>query len=227
MIAIIVIICIAAVIAFLLSIKITLKIRYTEKLEVYLKILFIKIRMYPSKKKKKRYKHSMSKKEAQRIKNSLKKKSKKEKKKDAKKKKKEEEKKKEDESVDTMSIISIIFNFVKSFVALFAKAIRLKASRLKIIVAAEDAAEAALTYAAVTQSINVLFPLLDGLKTVKKLPRGKELSVDIDYLTDEPSLDVDVELYIRVIGALGALCRAAIRAFKKAVKNEIKKLESK
>ena len=219
--ALIVIICIAATVALLLSIKITLKIRYTEKLEVYLKIFFVKIKLYPSKKKKKRYKHSMSKKEAQKIKDSLKKKPKKTKK------KKKEEKSKDDEKVDTASIVSIILSFVKNFIDLFARAIRLKASRIKIIVATEDAAQTALTYAAVTQSINILFPLLDKLKTVKKLPHGKELSVDIDYLSDEPSFDVDLELYIRVAGALGAVCKAAIRAFKKAVKNEIKKLERK
>ena len=219
--ALIVIICIAATVALLLSIKITLKIRYTEKLEVYLKIFFVKIKLYPSKKKNKRYKHSMSKKEAQKIKDSLKKKPKKTKK------KKKEDKSKDDEKVDTASIVSIILSFVKNFIDLFARAIRLKASRIKIIVATEDAAQTALTYAAVTQSINILFPLLDKLKTVKKLPHGKELTVDIDYLSDEPSFDVDLELYIRVAGALGAVCKAAIRAFKKAVKNEIKKLERK
>ena len=219
--ALIVIICIAATVALLLSIKVTLKIIYTENLAVYLKIFFIKIKLYPSKKKNKRYKHSMSKKEAQKIKDSLKKKPKKTKK------KKKEEKSKDDEKVDTASIVSIILSFVKNFIDLFARAIRLKASRIKIIVATEDAAQTALTYAAVTQSINILFPLLDKLKTVKKLPHGKELSVDIDYLSDEPSFDVDLELYIRVAGALGAVCKAAIRAFKKAVKNEIKKLERK
>jgi hypothetical protein len=74
---------------------------------------------------------------------------------------------------------------------------------------------------------NILFPLLDKAKAVKKLPNGKDLSVDIDYLSDEPRFDVDIELYIRVGGALGAVCRAAIRAFKKAVKRELKKLENK
>ena len=42
--ALIIIISIAAIVALLLSIKITLKIRYTEKLEVYLKIFFVKIK---------------------------------------------------------------------------------------------------------------------------------------------------------------------------------------
>ena len=219
----IVIISIVTVIALLLSIKITLKIRYTEKLEVYLKIFFVKIRLYPSKDKKKRYKHSMSKREARKIKESLKKKPKK-----VKKKKKEEKNKKEEkESPDALSIASIILSFVKNFVGLFAKAIRVKASRIKITVACEEAAQTALTYAAVTQSINVLFPLLDDLKTVKKLPKGKELEINIDFLSETPTMDIDLELYVRVGRALGAVCGAAINAFKKAVKDQIKKLEKK
>ena len=120
---------------------------------------------------------------------------------------------------------SIVISFVKNFIELFAKSIRVKASRIKLTIATEDAAETALTYTAVTQSVNVLFPLLDGLKAVKKLPRGKELSVDADFLSDKSSADVDVELYVRVGSAVGALCKAAIRAFKKAVKDQIKRLE--
>ena len=218
MIAGIIIICVAAIIALLFSIKVTLKIRYNESLTVYLKILFVKIQLYPSKKKKKKYPHSMSKRKAKKIKDSLKKKPKKEKKK-----KKEKEEKYEKD--DLISIISIVISFVKNFIELFAKSIRVKASRIKLTIATEDAAETALTYTAVTQSVNVLFPLLDGLKAVKKLPRGKELSVDADFLSDKSSADVDVELYVRVGSAVGALCKAAIRAFKKAVKDQIKRLE--
>ena len=223
MIALIIIICIVAIIALLLSVKITLKIRYTDKLRVFLKVFFVKIQLYPKKDKRKRYPHSMSKKKAQKIKNSLKKKPKKLKKK--KKIDEEEEAEEREEKTDLISIVSIVFSFVRNFVALFAKAIRVKASRLKITVATDEAAKTALTYTAITQSINVLFPMLDELKTVKKLPHKKELSVNIDYLSDTPTLDIDVELYIRIGGILKAVCGAAIKAFKKAVKNEIKKLE--
>ena len=224
MIPLIVIICVLAVIAFLLSIKITLRIKYTDSLSVYLKIFFVKIKLHPSKKEKKRYPHSMSKRKAQKIKDSLKKKSKKKKEK-----KKAEVTEKENEEAtdknDLLSIISIVLSFVRSFIRLFSRAIRIKASRLKVTVATEEAAQTALTYTAITQSINLFFPLLDGLKNVKKLPRGKELSVDIDYLSDTPTLDIDIELYIRVGRALKAVCGAAINAFKKAVKDQLRKLE--
>ena len=221
MIPLIVIISIVAVIAFLLSIKVTLKISYTDKLAVYLKILFIKIKLYPQKDKKTRYPKSMSKRKAKKIRDSLKTKKKKPKK--VKKKENDEEK----ESTDMLSILSIVSSFIKHFIRLFTKSIRLKASRINIIVATEDAAKTAITYAAVTQSINLLFPVLDDLKTVKKLPNGKNLSVTVDFLDDKPTLDIDLELYVRIGGALKAVCGAAIHAFKKAVKDQMKNLEKK
>ena len=71
--ALIVILSIALLIALLLSTKVLLQIRYDDSLTVYLRVLFVKIRLYPSEKEKKKYPHSMSKRKAQRIKDSLKK----------------------------------------------------------------------------------------------------------------------------------------------------------
>ena len=231
--ALIIILCIVAIIALLLFTKVTLRISYKESLCVVLKILFIKIRLYPTKKKEKRYKHSMSKRKAKRIRNSLKKKPKKERKIFKKKKKKEdtEEKKKSKEKKlsknDILSIISIIISFVKNFIRLFSGSIRLKASRIHLIVATDNAASTAITYGAVTEGINVLFPLLDGLKTVKKLPFGKDLSVGVDFLAEEPTIDIEIEIYIRIIRALGSVLGATAKAFKKAIKDQMKRLERK
>lgn len=229
MVALIIILCIVAILALLLLTKVTLRIRYKESLCIDLKILFIKLRIYPSKKKPKRYRHSMSKRKAKKIRDSLKKKPKKERK-IFKKKKKDEEKDKEEKKLDKndiLSIISIIINFVKNFIRLFSKSIRLKASRIHLTVATDNAASTALTYAAVTESINVLFPLLDGIKAVKRLPHGKDLSVNVDFIAEEPTIDIEIELYIRVIRALGSVLGASIKAFKKAVKDQIKRLERK
>ena len=229
MVALIIILCIVAILALLLLTKVTLRIRYKESLCIDLKILFIKLRIYPSKKKPKRYRHSMSKRKAKKIRDSLKKKPKKERK-IFKKKKEDEEKDKEEKKLDKndiLSIISIIINFVKNFIRLFSKSIRLKASRIHLTVATDNAASTALTYAAVTESINVLFPLLDGIKAVKRLPHGKDLSVNVDFIAEEPTIDIEIELYIRVIRALGSVLGASIKAFKKAVKDQIKRLERK
>ena len=222
--ALIVILSIALLIALLLSTKVLLQIRYDDSLTVYLRVLFVKIRLYPSEKEKKKYPHSMSKRKAQRIKDSLKKKQKKEPKKKKKRKSKEKEKEPK-EAPDLISILSIITSFVKSFLRLFAGSVRIRSSRLHIVVASEDAADTAIAYGALTQAVNLLFPMLDGIKTFKHLPRGKELSVRADFLSDTPKIDADVELYIRVGSALKAVCLAAIRAFKGAVKRQLRQLE--
>ena len=222
--ALIVILSIALLIALLLSTKVLLHIRYEESLTVYLRVLFVKIRLYPSEKEKKKYPHSMSKRKAQKIKDSLKKKQKEEPKKKKKRKSKGKEKEPK-EAPDLISILSIITNFVKSFLRLFAGSVRIRSSRLHIVVAAEDAADTAIAYGALTQAVNLLFPMLDGIKAFKHLPRGKELSVRADFLSDTPKIDADVELYIRVGSALKAVCLAAIRAFKGAVKRQLRQLE--
>lgn len=226
--ALIIILAIVILIALLLSVKVVLRITYADSLAIYLKILFVKIRLYPSKKREKKYPHSMSRRKAKKIKDSLegkKKLSKKKKKKQKKDKKGKPDK--EEEAPDLISIVSIVTSFVKSFLKVFAGSVRLKFSRLKIVVASEDAATTAITYGAVTQGINVLFPLLEGIKNVKKLPPKKELSVRADFLSDSPSVDIDVNIYIRVGGALKALLVAAARTFKKAVKDQLKRLERK
>ena len=220
--ALIVILSIALLIALLLSTKVLLQIRYDDSLTVYLRVLFVKIRLYPSEKEKKKYPHSMSKRKAQKIKDSLKKKQKGEPKKKKKRKSKEKEPK---EAPDLISILSIITSFVKSFLRLFAGSVRIRSSRLHIVVAAEEAADTAIAYGTLTQAVNLLFPMLDGIKTFKHLPRGKELSVRADFLSDTPKIDADVELYIRVGSALKAVCLAAIRAFKGAVKRQLRQLE--
>ena len=222
--ALIVILSIALLIALLLSTKVLLQIRYDDSLTVYLRVLFVKIRLYPSEKEKKKYPHSMSKRKAQKIKDSLKKKQKGEPKKRKKRKSKEKEKEPK-EAPDLISILSIITSFVKSFLRLFAGSVRIRSSRLHIVVAAEDAADTAIAYGTLTQAVNLLFPMLDGIKTFKHLPRGKELSVRADFLSDTPKIDADVELYIRVGSALKAVCLAAIRAFKGAVKRQLRQLE--
>lgn len=215
--ALIIIFSIIVLLALLLSLKITLRITYEDSLRVYLKVFFVKTRLYPSKKKEKKYPHSMSKRKARKIKDSLQKKSK------PKKKKKKEEK--PIEKNDLISIVSITTNFVKNFISTFTRAVRIKFSRMHITVASEDAATTAILYGAITQSVNVLFPLIDNIKNVKKLPSGKELSVRADFLTDKPTVDIDINLYVRVGGALKALFSAGIRTFKKAVRDKIKELE--
>ena len=221
--ALIIIFCIALAFALLLSTKIILRIKYEDKLVAYIRILFIKIPLYPKKDKKKRYPHSMSKRKAKKIKDSLNKKKKKKPKKEKKGKKEPEKKDKN----DILSIISIITSFVKHFLKKFVGSARIKVARLHVTVATDEAAKTAVMYGAVSQSVNVLFPMLEGIKNFKKLPKENELSVKPNFLSEKSTVKADVTLYVRVGGALKAIIGAAAKAFKKAVSNQFKKLENK
>ena len=234
MIPLIIILCVAAIIAFLLSMKVTLRIKYCDALKIYLKIFFVKIRLYPFIKIKKRYRHSMSKRKAEKIKKSLQKKPKKESKKSEKSKKtpkKEKSKEKTNEfklePSDILAILAIITEFIKSFTTRFSRSVRIKASRLNIVIACDDAASTAIAYGAVTQGINVLFPLLDGIKNFKKLPKGKNLSVVADFVAESSSIDVDIEIYVRVIKVIFSFIVSVFKAFTRAVKDRMKVLERK
>ena len=209
--AIIVIVCIAIFIALLLSVRIVLRIKHEEKLVIYLRILFVKIKLYPNKKKKKRYPQSMSRKKAEKIKRELAKESEK------KKEKKDADHKvgKKKEETDVISLLSIMATFIKNFVQLFMNSVRIKASKLHVTVASDSAAKTAILYGAVSQAVNVIFPLIDDLKPVKKLPTGKDLSVETDFLSEKPSITADITIYVTVGGALKALLVSATRTFKK------------
>lgn len=223
---IIIILSILLLITLLLSMKVILQIRYEGALTVSLRVLFIKIQLYPSKSKfkKKPYPHSMSKRKAQKIKDEL------SKDKPKKKKKKSEKAEKvatdsDSDSPDIASMISIITSFVKNFLKLFAGSVRIRSSLLHITVAAEDAAETAVAYGAVSQAINILFPIISSVKNFKRLPKGKELWVKADFLSEKSTVDVNVELYVRVAGALKTLILSVYRAFRKAVKKQMLQLD--
>ena len=224
--ALIIIASIALVLALLLSTKIILRIRYEETLTVYLRVLFIKIPLYPKKDKKKRYPHSMSRRKARKIKESLTKKKKKPSK-SSKKKKDSKEKPEKKEKNDLLSILSIIISFVKYFLRVFLKSVRVKVAKLQITVATEEAGKTAVLYGAVSQSVNTLIPLLENIKNFKKLPKGNDLMVDADFLLDKSTIKTDITLYVRVGSALKAIIGAAVKSFKKAVATEMEKLEKK
>ena len=225
MLALIIIFCIALAFALLLSTKIILRIKYDDKLIAYIRILFIKIPLYPKEERKKRYPHSMSRRKAKKIKDSLTKKKKE--KKPSKKSKDEKEKSEKKDKNDILSMISIITAFVKNFLKKFLNSARIKVAKLHVTVATDEAAKTAVMYGAVSQSVNVLFPMLEGIKNFKKLPKEKDLLVEPDFLSDKSRIDADITLYVRVGGALKAIIYACAKAFKKAVSDQIKKLENK
>lgn len=219
--ALIVIGAILLFLVFLLSLKATVTVAYADEVRLFVRVLFVKIKILPSKEKK--YPHSMSARKARRLKKKrLKKLRKKLEKKRGKQAEKEQKKRdvalgkaeKEKKSPsEILAIISLVCSLVGKIVKTFFKHLRIKLVRINLKIATDDAATTAVTYGAVSQTMNLLFALLDGVKTVK-LPKNEEINVYPDFCSEDTEIDLKIEFSIRVWHILHVAAVALARVVK-------------
>lgn len=216
--ALVVIGCIILFFVFILCLKATITVEYKNEVTLYVKVLFIKIRILPSKKKKSGP-HSMSDKKAEKIKAKLlAKKEKKKKKKQEKKSAKLAEKHKKKKSLsDILDIMSLAKDILSRVIKIFFSHLKVKIARLKIKVATGDAASTAIAYGLISQAAMYLFTLLSPLDGLT-FPREKDTEIVCDYLSDEMEIDLKISLSIRVwhvlhvgFGALGELIKHKLK----------------
>ena len=222
--ALIIIGCILLFFLFLLSLKATITIAYHDQVTLSVRVLFVKIGILP--KKEKKGARSMSAAKAARIRKKMAKKA--AKKRDAAKEKQEKKDAKRAESsqkkkksiADILDIISLVSKLAKEVIRRFFKHLRISVARLKVKVATPDAASTAIAYGAITQSVNLLIPILEEVKNFR-LPDATELSVEADFLSDSPDIDVQLSFSIRVwhvldiaIGAAGAFLKHQLKKLK-------------
>lgn len=236
--ALLVIACILLFFLLILCLKLTFVIGYNEEVTLTLRVLFLKLPFLPAKKEKKAGPHSMSEKKAKKLREKLRQK---QLKKDEKKQKKAREKaaKKEAEKEaskekkkmslpDILDLIALVRKVLAKFIRLFFRHLRIDVARLKIRVAMGDAATTAIAYGVITQAVNVLFPLLEQVKTFS-LPRSGDIDVVADFTGDAIEADVEFSFSIRVwhifhvlFGAIGV----AIKHFVKKLFRDAKKKAS-
>ncbi len=197
--------CIVLFFVFLLSLKATVTIMYSGEVRLFVKVLCFKINILPAKEKKR--KQSLSAKQAAKIRL---KRTKKEKKKKEKKKQKNQAKLEKKQAIEEgtvqkkkmspgeiLDLISLVVNLLKKVIGKFFGHLRIKVARIRLVIATGDAATTAITYGAVTQGINVIFPLLEGIKNFK-LNRNADIYVATDFASEEMQIDICVSLSLRV-----------------------------
>ncbi len=221
--------CILVFFVFLLTLKATVTIMYSGEVELFVKVLCFKIKILPAKEKKRT--QSMSAKKAAKIKAKLqaKEKKKKEKKKQKKKDKLEKKqalaegtvKKEKKTPGDILDLISLVTNLLKKVIGKFFGHLRIKVARIRLVIGTGDAATTAITYGAVTQGINVIFPLLEGIKNFK-LNRNADIDVAADFAAETTEIDICVSLSLRVwhlfhvvFAALGELIKYVFKSLKR------------
>ena len=182
----------------LLLIKIKLNIILDGELKIYLKVLFLKIRLFPSKKKQKKKKP-------------------KDKEEKPKKEKKPKEKVAEDgEEKPKPSIfdyIKIICDVVKLFFKKFAKHFHIKLAKIHVRVATGDAASTAILYGAISQSLAYLIATLNAVTRLDGLKRA-DILIYPDYLSDKFEAKINITFGLRLIGVVDAGLRSLFRFLK-------------
>ncbi len=221
--ALIVIGCILLFFVFILSLKAKITVVYDGEVALYLKVLFINIKILP-KNKKKKGPHSMSEKKAKRIKAKLdakaeKKRLKKRQKKQSKLAEKHEPKQKKSLS-EVLEIISLVKDIAGTVIKKFFGHLRIDMARLKINVATGDAATTALAYGAVSQAAMYLFTVLSPVKGFS-FPDEKNTDISCDYLSDSMTVDIKISFSLRVwhvfhvaFAALGKLISHKLKSIK-------------
>lgn len=182
--------------AFLLSLRGTLTVSYKEKLTLTLRVLFVKVRLYPKKDKTKKAR-SMSAKKAERIEKKIKTKSKK-------KlfggvgKKKDDSQKDEKKSIgEILETLQLSLTLIKTVLGKFFGHLRVRVAKFNIKVATADAATTAVAYGAVCQVVSTIIAVLEQAKNINGLSR-KEINIESDFVNDTPTADIKVSFSIRV-----------------------------
>ena len=207
-------------------IKASVTIAYADEITLYVKVLFFKIPILPKKEPKKIKGMSASK--ARKIRKKLEKKALK---KELAAKEKAEAKKEQEKSAqkktpnEIISIIKMVSDLAVTVINRFARHLRIHIAKIKLVIASEDAATTALLYGTVSQSINLFFPVLERVKNFPKL-RNADISVDCDFASTEPQIDIKLGFSIRVWQVLHIALSALVTFLKHKLKSDAKKQES-
>ena len=184
----------ALLILLLLSLRVRLTVRAKEAVVLELKILFLRFRLYPKKKRIKPRDYSA-------------KKLARAKKKSTKRPKKEKRKKshgKEDAPLATKLTlrdkIALMRALCAALIRRTKKHLRLHAARLHIRVATGDPATTALAYGAVSQSVAYLLAALDQVTRLKAA--DPEVGVQADFLAERSEIKAHLIFSMRVWGVL-------------------------
>lgn len=214
--------------ALLLLLRIRISIILRDEVVLSLSILCFRVRLFPRKKKKIKWRR-YSPKRAARI---AAKKEKKAARKAAKKAKKATAKhiattERPQEKMTLAEKLVLVRALAATLFRKTGKHLKLRAARLHIRVATGDAASTAILYGAVSGVLASLLALLSRITALRA--REPQVAVIADYLSEKPSADVKLIFSIRVWGALATLLAVAISYLraKVAQKNARKRKQTK
>lgn len=205
----------------IMFLRVSVIIEADESARVFLKILFIKIKLVPKERKKvdprdfeikkfRRRQEKEKKKALAKQKSKSQKDAKKKQKKELAKQKEKEQPKKKMSASEIVDLVGLVSKLVGTFFVRFAKRLRLDLAKIHITVGGEDAASTAITYGVVCQGVAVVVDALDKITNVTPA-KDKDISVGVDFLSDKMKLDIKLAASLRVWHVFDMLLSVAIR----------------
>ena len=171
--------------ALLLSLKVNITVSYKQELRVYLRVLFVRIRLFPKKVKyKEEKKHKKKKKEPAPSKPTT-----------------------EEEAEKPISPVKVVWEIREAILKLSGKAmnkLHFKFARLNIEVGCSDAAKTAIVYGTVVQSVAYLIEILSNISNVE-ISRFSDINVTSNFISQKSRAEGKITLYIRVFSAFTVL----------------------
>lgn len=177
---------IVVLISLVLALRVNLNIVYEDELKVFLRILFVKIRLYPARKKK--YKH-----------------------KDKKKSKKDKptyvtRKSSDPKPKNLIDNIKLITDVISEFFKAFSDHLHVKLAKIYIKVATPDAAQTAILYGLVGSAVECLVAVIDSITNLQKI-KDHAIIVEPDFLSDKPRAQINITLSSSGFGAIRTLIK--------------------
>lgn len=201
---------IAAVLAFLFAvfflINIHIIIKYGETLCVYIRVLFLRINIYPPKKKKqaKKFKKKATPKAGRTA--------------------EQKPKKSFFSKGDTLETLGMIAEWLGRLFETLSRKLGIRVKRFDISVGTEDAAQTAVLYGAITSASSVIFRLL-AENSRFALSRGAR--VRADFASEKTSADIKLDIFINISGIIALLRTIPKKLLRQVLSNEKSENETK
>ncbi|MBQ2765512.1 MAG: DUF2953 domain-containing protein [Clostridia bacterium] len=213
----------AAIIALILLLKISIKVKIVGDTKLTLGIGIFRIPLFPTKEKTLKLSDYKIKKFRKRLAKSESKDKKKSKKKNAKLQTKHkrigasQSKSGDtgDSESDIMGLLSKLIGVVRVFAERFGHHLHIKVKRLVIIIATPDAAQTAVLFGAVCGAVQCLMELLYNTMHVK-LPSADNIRVEPDFISEKIRSEADITFSFRLYQAFDILIRSAAAYLKKS-----------
>ena len=173
-----------AVLIFALLLPVKLRLTAGEEIVAELRVLFCKRTLYPAPPEKKK-KKKISKKE---------------------KKSGGKQQKKQTTAENALAAIKTVTDVIATLWDKLRRRMKIKLIKLCVVIATDEAAKTAVIYGA---AANACDALLDAMRRYLKFTeKDGAVSVSVDFTKEKTEFDLDIELSLRVIGALAVLLPA-------------------